>query len=332
MYGPRGYQVGVDEEGQGKTPDRAPTRSPPHSVFEVLPCDSSNRHGWLKVDVPSMVVILIQTPGHCCLESLGDVPWIMAVGANFLDRSLPSHVRLGSESVFYEEFLMLVCIFMENGHSCLNGNLSFIDVKRKILLCGQEVLTQMTKGRGKFGGINLRETYCSDGVWQHNPIGIIKFDPQQEQSYWSSSILESDDRRLIVEAEKKEQNAGKDPETRASVKDEGCAENRIDKTGRYRGNERDTNLHLARIDVPYHATNCECFVSRALLVDLEPGTTDSKRSGPLSIILAVDRDTPVTKATEELNIECGAALRFLREKGMEISVKINSPQVVPCQF
>ena len=84
--------------------------------------------------------------------------------------------------------------------------------------------------------------------------------------------------------------------------------------------------------MPYHATNCECFVSRALLVDLEPGTTDSKWSGPWSIILAVDRDTPVTKAIEQLNIECGAALRSLRIKGMEIFVKINSPQVVPYQF
>ena len=135
-----------------------------------------------------------------------------------------------------------------------------------------------------------------------------------------------------MEAEKKEQNAGKDPETRAFVKDEGCAENRIDKTGQYRGNERDTNLHFARIDVPYHATNCECFVSRALVVDLKPSTMDSMRSEPWSIILAVDRDTLVTKAIEELNIECGTALRSLREKGMEISVKINSPQVVPCQF
>ncbi|KAL5057597.1 hypothetical protein RYX36_029201 [Vicia faba] len=56
-----------------------------------------------------------------------------------------------------------------------------------------------------------------------------------------------------------------------------CAEHDIDRTGRYTG---DSDLQLERIDVYYNEASGGRFVPRAVLMDLEPGTMDSIRSGP----------------------------------------------------
>ncbi|PWA92509.1 Tubulin beta-8 chain -like protein [Artemisia annua] len=64
-----------------------------------------------------------------------------------------------------------------------------------------------------------------------------------------------------------------------------CAEHGIDPTGRYQG---DTDLQLERINVYYNEASCGRFVPRAVLMDLEPGTMDSLRSGPYGAIFRPD--------------------------------------------
>ncbi|PKA52485.1 Tubulin beta-1 chain [Apostasia shenzhenica] len=64
-----------------------------------------------------------------------------------------------------------------------------------------------------------------------------------------------------------------------------CAEHGIDATGRYQG---DTDLQLERINVYYNEASCGRFVPRAVLMDLEPGTMDSIRSGPFGQIFRPD--------------------------------------------
>ena len=54
-------------------------------------------------------------------------------------------------------------------------------------------------------------------------------------------------------------------------------EHGIDATGIYEG---DSDLQLERIDVYYNEATGNKYVPRAVLVDLEPGTMDSVRSGP----------------------------------------------------
>ncbi|KAK9045212.1 hypothetical protein V6N11_059101 [Hibiscus sabdariffa] len=64
-----------------------------------------------------------------------------------------------------------------------------------------------------------------------------------------------------------------------------CAEHGIDSTGRYQG---DTDLQLERVNVYYNEASCGRFVPRAVLMDLEPGTMDSVRSGPYGQIFRPD--------------------------------------------
>ncbi|MBA0784306.1 hypothetical protein Gotri_001893 [Gossypium trilobum] len=64
-----------------------------------------------------------------------------------------------------------------------------------------------------------------------------------------------------------------------------CAEHGIDPTGRYNG---DSDLQLERINVYYNESSCGRFVPRAVLMDLEPGTMDSIRSGPVGQIFRPD--------------------------------------------
>lgn len=64
-----------------------------------------------------------------------------------------------------------------------------------------------------------------------------------------------------------------------------CAEHGIDSTGRYHG---DTDLQLERVNVYYNEASCGRFVPRAVLMDLEPGTMDSVRSGPYGQIFRPD--------------------------------------------
>ena len=62
-------------------------------------------------------------------------------------------------------------------------------------------------------------------------------------------------------------------------------EHGIDPTSTYHGA---SNLQLDRISVYYSEATGGKFVPRAILVDLEPGTTDSVRSGPLGQIFKPD--------------------------------------------
>lgn len=64
-----------------------------------------------------------------------------------------------------------------------------------------------------------------------------------------------------------------------------CAEHGIDTTGRYIG---DNELQLERINVYYNEASCGRFVPRGVLMDLEPGTMDSVRSGPFGQIFRPD--------------------------------------------
>ncbi|KAI5727217.1 hypothetical protein M8J76_016346 [Diaphorina citri] len=62
-------------------------------------------------------------------------------------------------------------------------------------------------------------------------------------------------------------------------------EHGIDPTGAYHG---DSDLQLERINVYYNEASGSKYVPRAILVDLEPGTMDSVRSGPFGQIFRPD--------------------------------------------
>ena len=64
-----------------------------------------------------------------------------------------------------------------------------------------------------------------------------------------------------------------------------CAEHGIDPTGKYQG---DSDLQLERINVYYNEASCGRYVPRAVLMDLEPGTMDSIRSGTYGQIFRPD--------------------------------------------
>ncbi|URE47982.1 hypothetical protein MUK42_14959 [Musa troglodytarum] len=64
-----------------------------------------------------------------------------------------------------------------------------------------------------------------------------------------------------------------------------CDEHGIDPTGRYTGS---SDLQLERINVYYNEASCGRFVPRAVLMDLEPGTMDSIRTGPYGQIFRPD--------------------------------------------
>ncbi|MGH0158475.1 UNVERIFIED_CONTAM: hypothetical protein FKN15_058117, partial [Acipenser sinensis] len=65
-------------------------------------------------------------------------------------------------------------------------------------------------------------------------------------------------------------------------------EHGIDPTGTYHG---DSDLQLERINVYYNEASGGKYVPRAVLVDLEPGTMDSVRSGPFGQIFRPDQLT-----------------------------------------
>lgn len=62
-------------------------------------------------------------------------------------------------------------------------------------------------------------------------------------------------------------------------------EHGIDPTGNYHG---DSDLQLERIDVYYNEASGGKYVPRGVLVDLEPGTMDSVRSGPFGQLFKPD--------------------------------------------
>ncbi|XP_019254955.1 PREDICTED: tubulin beta-8 chain-like [Nicotiana attenuata] len=76
-----------------------------------------------------------------------------------------------------------------------------------------------------------------------------------------------------------------------------CAEHDIDSIGRHQG---DNDLQLERVDVYYNEASCGRFIPRAVLMDLEPTTMDSVRSGPYGQIFRLDNlvfDSPVLVTT-----------------------------------
>ena len=62
-------------------------------------------------------------------------------------------------------------------------------------------------------------------------------------------------------------------------------EHGIDPTGTYNG---DSDLQLERVNVYYNEASGGKYVPRAVLVDLEPGTMDSVRSGPYGQVFRPD--------------------------------------------
>ena len=62
-------------------------------------------------------------------------------------------------------------------------------------------------------------------------------------------------------------------------------EHGVDPTGTYQG---DSDLQLERINVYYNEASGGKYVPRAVLIDLEPGTMDSVRSGPYGQIFRPD--------------------------------------------
>ena len=62
-------------------------------------------------------------------------------------------------------------------------------------------------------------------------------------------------------------------------------EHGVDPTGTYHG---DSDLQLERINVYYNEASGGRYVPRAILMDLEPGTMDSVRSGPYGQIFRPD--------------------------------------------
>ncbi|KAL0363642.1 UNVERIFIED_CONTAM: Tubulin beta-1 chain [Sesamum calycinum] len=64
-----------------------------------------------------------------------------------------------------------------------------------------------------------------------------------------------------------------------------CDEHGIDHTGKYSG---DSDLQLERVNVYYNEASGGRYVPRAVLMDLEPGTMDSVRSGPFGQIFRPD--------------------------------------------
>ncbi|RWW33210.1 hypothetical protein BHE74_00002369, partial [Ensete ventricosum] len=64
-----------------------------------------------------------------------------------------------------------------------------------------------------------------------------------------------------------------------------CDEHGIDPTGRYTGT---SDLQLERVNVYYNEASCGRYVPRAVLMDLEPGTMDSVRTGTYGQIFRPD--------------------------------------------
>jgi tubulin beta len=64
-----------------------------------------------------------------------------------------------------------------------------------------------------------------------------------------------------------------------------CDEHGIDPSGSYVGN---SHLQLERVNVYYNEASGGRYVPRAVLMDLEPGTMDSLRSGPFGKIFRPD--------------------------------------------
>lgn len=66
-----------------------------------------------------------------------------------------------------------------------------------------------------------------------------------------------------------------------------CDEHGVDPTGKFNG-DPNSDFQLERINVYYNEASGDRYVPRAVLMDLEPGTMDSIRSGPYGKIFRPD--------------------------------------------
>ncbi|KAI5062012.1 hypothetical protein GOP47_0022551 [Adiantum capillus-veneris] len=64
-----------------------------------------------------------------------------------------------------------------------------------------------------------------------------------------------------------------------------CIEHGIDPMGSYIG---DTDVQMERVNVYYNEASCGRYVPHTVLIDLEPGTMDSVRTGPYGQIFCLD--------------------------------------------
>ncbi|KAL0351759.1 UNVERIFIED_CONTAM: Tubulin beta-1 chain [Sesamum calycinum] len=67
-----------------------------------------------------------------------------------------------------------------------------------------------------------------------------------------------------------------------------CDEHGVDPTGKYKGDGSSSDTQLERINVYFNEASGGRYVPRAVLMDLEPGTMDSIRSGPYGQIFRPD--------------------------------------------
>ncbi|KAK1339662.1 hypothetical protein QTO34_018216 [Cnephaeus nilssonii] len=92
-------------------------------------------------------------------------------------------------------------------------------------------------------------------------------------------------------------------------------EHGIDPTGSYHG---DSELQLERINVYYNEAAGNKYVPRAILVDLEPGTMDSVRSGPFGQIFRPDNFVFAGTMREIVHIQAGQCGNQIGAKFWEV--------------
>ncbi|XP_033929686.1 tubulin beta-4 chain-like isoform X1 [Melopsittacus undulatus] len=88
-------------------------------------------------------------------------------------------------------------------------------------------------------------------------------------------------------------------------------EHGIDPSGNYMG---DSDLQLERISVYYNEASSHKYVPRAILVDLEPGTMDSVRSGAFGHLFRPDN---FIFASDLANVTAGSALSSQQRMNFE---------------
>ena len=84
-------------------------------------------------------------------------------------------------------------------------------------------------------------------------------------------------------------------------------EHGIDPTGTYHG---DSDLQLERINVYFNEASGGKYVPRGVLVDLEPGTMDSVRSGPYGQVYFLTKVLPVRESQTNTNMYIYIFFRF----------------------
>nr|CAD7430343.1 unnamed protein product [Timema monikensis] len=101
-------------------------------------------------------------------------------------------------------------------------------------------------------------------------------------------------------------------------------EHGIDPTGMYRG---DNDLQLERIEVYYNEAARGKYVPRAILVDLEPGTMDSVRSGPFGQLFRPDNFVFGQSGADVLALVV-TALTLMRQEALPLCLE-DVPHPVP---